>query len=162
MVSLAAIVLVSQERSGRATHGHDPRSVALGFGLAALAGTGFAIFFLALAETQPASGLWPLVVARLVSLPVVSAIALAATRSLWPAADNAMILLLGGAGEAAANVCAMIAYQRGPQSVAAVLSALFPVSTVILARFIFSEQLRRQQWVGVGLALAAIPLVVWP
>ncbi len=162
IVSLLAIVLVSQDRSGVAAVGHDRRSSVLGFALAALAGTGFSIFFLALAETEPAAGLWPLVVARLVSVPVVSLIALAATRSLAPAVGNMTALLLGGIGEAAANVCAMAAYQRGPLSVAAVLSALFPVSTVILARLVFSEELRRWQWAGVGLALTAIPLVVWP
>lgn len=168
IVSLTAIVLVSQERSGAGAgvdvdvDGHDPRSTAVGFGLAALAGIGFSIFFLALAETEPAAGLWPLVVARLVSVPVVSLIALAVSGSLAAAAGNARILLLGGIGEAAANVCAMIAYQRGPLSVAAVLSALFPVSTVILARLVFSERLRLQQWSGVFLAIGAIPLVVWP
>ena len=162
IVSLIAIVLVSQDRSGVGVDDHDPRSMALGFGLAALAGTGFSIFFLALAETEPAAGLWPLVVARLVSVPVVSLIAVAATGSLVAAAGNARILLLGGLGEATANVCAMIAYQRGPLSVAAVLSALFPVSTVLLARIVFSERLRVQQMGGVAMAIGAIPLVVWP
>ncbi len=162
VVSLAAIVLVSQERSGIGVDGHDPRQTAVGFGLAALAGTGFSIFFLALAETEPASGLWPLVVARLVSVPVVSVIALAVSGSLVAATGNARILLLGGLGEATANVCAMVAYQRGPLSVAAVLSALFPVSTVVLARLVFTERLRLQQWSGVFLAVGAIPLVVWP
>ncbi len=162
LVSLAAIVLVSQERSGIGVDGHDPRQTAVGFGLAALAGTGFSIFFLALAETEPASGLWPLVVARLVSVPVVSVIALAVSGSLVAATGNARILLLGGLGEATANVCAMVAYQRGPLSVAAVLSALFPVSTVVLARLVFTERLRLQQWSGVFLAVGAIPLVVWP
>lgn len=162
VVSLAAIVLVSQNRSGVGMEGTDQRSMAIGFGLAAMAGIGFSIFFLALAETEPASGLWPLVVARLVSVPVVSLIALAVSGSLVAAAGNARILLLGGLGEAAANVCAMLAYQRGPLSVAAVLSALFPVSTVILARIVFSERLRLQQWSGVFLAIGAIPLVVWP
>lgn len=162
VVSLAAIVLVSQERSGIGVDRHDTRSLAIGFGLAALAGTGFSIFFLALAETEQAAGLWPLVVARLVSVPVVSLIALAVSGSLAPARGNARILMLGGLGEAAANVCAMAAYQRGPLSVAAVLSALFPVSTVILARLVFSERLRVQQWSGVFMAVGAIPLVVWP
>lgn len=161
-VSLVAIVLVSQDRAGARMVGPNSRSLALGFGLAALAGTGFSIFFLALAETEPAAGLWPLVVARVVSVPVVSLIALVATGSLVVATGNARLLLMGGLGEAAANVCAMVAYQRGPLSVAAVLSALFPVSTVILARLVFSERLRTHQWSGVFLAVGAIPLVVWP
>ncbi len=162
LVSLAAIVLVSQDRSGAHDGGQDRRSMLIGFGLAAMAGIGFSIFFLALAETEPAAGLWPLVVARLVSVPVVSLLALAISGSLVAATGNARILLLGGLGEAAANVCAMAAYQRGPLSVAAVLSALFPVSTVVLARMVFSERLRLQQWTGVVLAVGAIPLVVWP
>jgi drug/metabolite transporter (DMT)-like permease len=36
------------------------------------------------------------------------------------------------------------------------------VSTVILARLVFSERLRLKQWSGVLLAIGAIPLIVWP
>ncbi len=162
LLSLVAIVLVSQDRLGvkdTSTLGAIPWR---GFILAALAGTGFSIFFLALAETQEAAGLWPLVVARLVSVPVVSAVTLVLTGSLLAAKGNPLLLILAGLGEAAANVCAMIAYQRGPLAVAAVLSALFPVSTVLLARSILAERLLPIQSIGVVMALAAIPLVVWP
>jgi drug/metabolite transporter (DMT)-like permease len=162
VLSVIAIVLVSQDRLGVKDSSNLDSLPWSGFVLAALAGTGFSIFFLALAETNPDSGLWPLVIARLVSVPVVSLIAVVATGSLVVAKGNPHILALGGLGEALANICALIAYQRGPLSVAAVLSALFPVSTVLLARSILSEHLLPIQSIGVVMALGAIPLVVWP
>ena len=106
VLCLLAIVLVSQDQIRPGDGPPLEKTWLVGFGLAALAGTGFSIFFLALAETDPASGLWPLVVARLVSVPVVSVITVVAIGTLVAARGNPRLLVLGGLGEAAANVCA--------------------------------------------------------
>lgn len=159
VAALVAIALVTQERRTPDTPDHTPPAA---FGLAFLAGAGFAVFFLALAETSPDAGLWPLVVARLVSVPVVTALALASTGGLAVVGGPRRLVVWAGLGEAVANTFALWAYQRGPLSVAAVLGAMFPVSTVVLAGLVLHERLRTVQWVGVALALAAVPLVAVP
>ncbi len=157
-VALAAIVLVTQERSDADEPGSTPP---LAFALAVVAGLGFSVFFLALAETQPDAGFWPLVAARVVSVPAVVAIAMRFGGMTMPP-DLRWIVLAAGVAEGVSNVFVLWAYQRGPLAVAAVLGAFYPVSTVLLARVFLSERLRRLQWFGVVLALAAVPMVAVP
>ena len=159
VVGLVAIGLVSQE----ARRVDQPRTTPpLAFGLAFIAGGGFSIFFLALAETSEDAGLWPLLIARFVSIPLVIAVSVVFTGGIAIGAASRRVVVAAGFGEAIANIFALWSYQRGPLAVAAVLGALFPVSTVLLARMVFREHLGRVQWTGVGLALASVPLVAWP
>jgi drug/metabolite transporter (DMT)-like permease len=143
VVALVAITMVTQERSDKSDENATPP---LAFVLALVAGLGFSVFFLALAETQRDAGVIALTIGGGITMP----------RDLRP------VVLAAGIAEGISNVFAMWAYQRGPLAVAAVLGAFYPVSTVLLARLVLSEQLRRVQWIGVGLALAAIPLVAVP
>lgn len=159
VVALVAITMVTQERPDESGENATPP---LAFALALLAGLGFSVFFLALAETQQDAGLWPLVTARVVSVPLVAVIALTLGGGITMPRDLRAVVIVAGIAEGISNVFAMWAYQRGPLAVAAVLGAFYPVSTVLLARLVLSEQLRRIQWIGVGMALAAIPLVAVP
>ena len=63
-------------------------------------------------------------------------------------------LLAIGCGDLGANFLFGIASSRGQVSVASVLGSLYPVMTVILARVVIGERLRRIQQVGVVLAIA--------
>ncbi len=160
VVAVLAIVLVAQEA-------RDPgvevaTTPPMAFALALLAGAGFSVFFLALAETHADAGFWPLVIARVVSVPVVGLLAVATSGGLGMPREMRGIVIGAGLAEAISNVFALWAYQRGPLAVAAVLGAFYPVSTVLLARLILDERLRRLQWAGVGLALLAVPLIAVP
>jgi len=160
LLALGAIVLVT--RGGEESDERHGATPPVAFALVLLAGVGFSIFFLALAETHQDAGLWPLVVARVVSVPVVFGLALTASGGIGMPVSMRWIVILSGCGEAIANVFALWAYQRGPLAVAATLSAFYPVSTVLLAGLILDERLRRVQWIGVGVALMAVPLVAIP
>ena len=61
-----------------------------------------------------------------------------------------------------ASMFALWAFQRGPLTVASVLSAFYPVSTVLLARVVLAERLRRVQLAGVVIAIGAVPLIAVP
>lgn len=158
VVAVAAIAFVTQDHQGE---NDDPTPVSA-FVLALVAGAGFSVFFLALAETQGDAGIWPLIAARVVAIPIVAAVALKLGGVTTIPRGTRGIVLASGLAEAISSIAALYAYQRGPLAVAAVLGAFYPVSTVLLARLLLDERLRRVQLFGVVLALVAIPLVAIP
>jgi drug/metabolite transporter (DMT)-like permease len=69
-------------------------------------------------------------------------------------------LLVGcGLGDAGANALFLLATQRGLLTLVAVLAALYPASTVLLARFVLGERLVGSQRVGIALAGLAVVVV---
>lgn len=158
VLAIVAIVMVTRERS-------DPlegeRSTPAGvLGLAVVAGLGFSIFFISLSETADEAGMWPLVVARLVSVPIVAVIALRLAGGVLPHnTDARRLAVFTGLSEMAANAILLVALRRGEVAIASVFGSLYPVSTVLLAWGLLRERLGRTQLIGVGIALAALCLV---
>ncbi len=154
-LALVAIVLVSAEGDGD-LRPSDRRGVSFAVG----AGLGFGLFFVALSHTGEDAGLWPLVSARTAS---VSVLALAAALGLIsrrpPVPGSRRLTIAAGALDAQANVLYLLAVRQGLVSVVSVLAALYPVSTVILARVILHERFARVQLAGMVLALPAIVLM---
>lgn len=68
-------------------------------------------------------------------------------------------LAVVGLADVGANLLFGVATQRGLLSVTAVLGSLYPMVTVLLARFLLHERLRPVQQVGVVAALAGVVLV---
>lgn len=68
-------------------------------------------------------------------------------------------LALVGLGDLGANALFGLATAHGSVSVAAVLGSLFPVMTLLLARFVLHERMRAVQRVGVALAVVGVVLV---
>ena len=64
-----------------------------------------------------------------------------------------------GALDVAANVLYLLAVRRGLLSVVSVLTALYPVSTVVLARLVLRERFLQVQRIGMGLAVVAVVLL---
>jgi uncharacterized membrane protein len=67
--------------------------------------------------------------------------------------------LVAGPLDVLANVLYALAAARGMLSVVAPISALYPVSTVLLALTLERERLRPVQVAGLGLAATALVLV---
>jgi len=152
-VALVAIVLVTQS-------GTDGRTDRRALILAAVAGLGFSVFFIALADTNEAAGLWPLVVARVVSIPTVALTARLAVGSVIPHTRRSRRLAAyTGVTEMLANVLLLVALRRGPLAVASVFGSLYPVSTVLLAWMFLRERISRNQLIGICLAMTALALV---
>ena len=127
--------------------------------LAAVAGVGFGFIFVAFARTAGGSGLWPLVSARAASLPVV-AIVVGATRPGRGALRSVIWLVLAsGVLDMAANMFYLEASHRGLLSIVAVISSMYPVSTVCLAFGLDHERVSKTQAVGLALAATALALV---
>jgi drug/metabolite transporter (DMT)-like permease len=68
-------------------------------------------------------------------------------------------LLAIGVGDLAANGLFAFASSRGLVSVASVLGSLYPVVTVLLARFLLHERLLLIQSVGVALSLVGVAVI---
>ena len=158
-LALVAVVVVSTITDPDDEHHTPPRAVAL----AVTAGVGFGVSLICLSRTAPASGLAPLLVARVTGL-VVLCLALAVRRDVRPSFQGATlrIAVAAGALDATANVTMLTAVRIGPLAVASVIGALYPVATILLARTVLRERLHGQQVVGVVLALAAVVLTALP
>jgi drug/metabolite transporter (DMT)-like permease len=160
-LALVAILLVSRPPASQAavsekmTRGFPP-----GFGLALLSGVSVGIFFLSLARTSTAAGMWPLIAARISSISLFVVIALVANRTLRMTRPAATTATLGGALDMAANAVYMTAARIGPLSIVVTLASLYPASTVLLARWILHEHLSRAQLAGLVCALLAVVLIV--
>jgi drug/metabolite transporter (DMT)-like permease len=152
-LAVVAIVLVSQERGTTLV-------ARKGIGIAFLSGVAIGFFFLALARTAPAAGMWPLVASRAISLVLFGGLGLATAQPMMMASSVARIAIGGGVVDMAANALYLAATRYGALSIVVTLASLYPASTVILARVVLGERLSRWQIAGVVCALGAIVLIV--
>ncbi|MEY2500547.1 MAG: hypothetical protein QOI07_881 [Verrucomicrobiota bacterium] len=159
-LALLAIFLVSRPASSQIDSDKTRRGFPPGFGLALLSGVSVGIFFLSLARTSMAAGMWPLVAARVSSISLFGVIAVVARRTLRMDRTATGTATLGGALDMAANAVYMTAARVGPLSIVVTLASLYPASTVLLARWILHEHLSRTQIAGIGCALVAVVLIV--
>lgn len=137
-----------------------------------LAGVGFGGFMALIGQVSEDAGfIWPLVATRLASITMLLIVWLAGSArsrnrdtTQGALADAARpfpwtLAVLAGLGDTAGNACYALAVQTGRLDVAAVLGALYPAATVLLARLVLDERLTAQQSVGVVLALGAVALI---
>jgi cyclophilin family peptidyl-prolyl cis-trans isomerase/uncharacterized membrane protein/HEAT repeat protein len=157
-LGMASIILVSQT-----SQGHDPATSlrrASGVGTAFASGVAIGFFFLAVAHTGKHAGMWPLLVARLVSVTLFAVVATAGKRSIRMPKDLILLTIVCGVVDMLANALYLLAARQGPLSIVVTLSSLYPASTVLLARVILKERLNFWQVSGVACALTAIVLIV--
>ncbi|MDH3607019.1 MAG: DMT family transporter [Acidimicrobiia bacterium] len=149
-VALAAIVLVSG----------GGRRMEIGPGVleAVGAGIGFGLFFVLIANTESAE-LWTMTFARLASISVVALIAVIAGAPLRPGRGVGWIVAGAGALDMTANLLFLLAERRGLLTLVAVITAMYPASTVVLARVVLDERLTRPRLYGLGLAALGIGLI---
>jgi drug/metabolite transporter (DMT)-like permease len=154
VLALAAVVLISlsTEPDGRFEFSTAGVREAVASGL--LLG-GFYIF---LALAGKGTGLYPLLFARSGSVALLLLVAGVLRRGVVPAASLPLVLF-AGAIDMSANVLYVLSAYAGYLSIAAVLTSLYPASTVFLARFVLGERLANVQKIGVALALAGVALI---
>ncbi len=129
-----------------------------GLKLALLAGTGFGGFLILIGQIESDLVFAPLAMAR--SVTAATAIVLMVIfRIPLPSPSSNGVALLAGTLDAGGNVFYVLARQHTRLDVAAVLSSLYPIATVVLARLISNERVRPMQWVGAGVCLAAVALI---
>lgn len=122
-----------------------------------VAGFGFGLLYVVLSLTS--RGMWPLVAARVVSVASIGVVALALRRFTRPSAASLRTMACSGIFDMGGNVLFLLSLRHTFIAVAAVITSLYPASTVILARFVLAERLGRIQWIGVGCAAVGIALI---
>lgn len=163
LLALVAVVLVS---SPPPASDPDARAAARRAGraplvLAVVSGIGFGFVFILLAETGSDSGLWPLVATRAVSIALLAAGAVVSRQAVRPTAERGVLLTIAGGGvlDMTANVLYVVASRQGMLSLVAVLSALYPAATVLLARVVLKERIGRLQLGGIVLTGAGVVMI---
>ena len=162
-LGIASIVLVSQQRPAEqpeSSHPALPPTRRSGIGTALASGVLIGCFLLTLAQTRSDAGMWPILVARTVSVTLFGSVAIAGRVSIRMPARMAGLAIVCGIIDMLANALYLLAAREGPLSIVVTLSSLYPASTVLLARIVLGERLNLVQVFGVGCALAAVVLIV--
>ena len=129
-----------------------------GVAMAALAGVGFAGFYLCIHQAG-GSPVWLAAISRIGSFTA-TAIAVLVTRApLALDRPRAALGMIAGFFDITASALFIFASQHGRLDEAVVITSLYPAVTVLLARFILKEHFSRWKLVGLLTALAAVPMI---
>jgi drug/metabolite transporter (DMT)-like permease len=155
LITILGVVLASgPDLRGGGTR-DSARPIILAF--VAAAGFGFALLFIA--EGSDKSVVMTLIFMRVVDVGVVGVLALV-VRHLggFKRKDLPALAALGGS-DIVANAMYGVATTAGLVSLTAVLASLYPAVTVVLARRVHGERMRRVQEVGVATTLLGVVLL---
>jgi drug/metabolite transporter (DMT)-like permease len=127
--------------------------------LAVLAGIGFAGFFLCTKQAGNASSFWIAAFAKAASLGLTIPIVLLGRSFRNVHRPSASLAVLAGCLDVTGSVLFIRASQTGRLDTAVVLSSLYPVVTVLLAKIILKEHFTRWKAIGMVAALVAVPMI---
>jgi drug/metabolite transporter (DMT)-like permease len=147
--------MLSGESSGP---GIDAGIVAIALGV----GLSFGLLFVSLDRSGDDTGQWPLLFARFTSLPILVLAALVQFRGHYrPAFGRQLVLPAAAVGIliACSNASYLISTREGLLSVVAVVVAMYPASTIVLASAIDGERATHSQVAGMALAAAALVMI---
>ncbi len=132
-----------------------------GIGMAALAGVGFAGFYLCIKQAGDGSAFWTAATSKVASFTLTGIIVLIG-RSVRQIDQRGVALgILAGCLDIIGSVLFIRASQTGRLDAAVVLSSLYPAITVLLARLILKEHFTRWKALGMAAALLAVPMIAW-
>ncbi|MER8184947.1 EamA family transporter [Kitasatospora sp. NPDC094015] len=153
-LALAAVVLVS---AGPGTGAARPSRTALllAFG----AGAAIALQLVFLHQAPNDSGVAPLIVGRAVSSAVTLAAAGLLRHRLGSERPAYAMSAAAGVLDSVANLLFLLAARSGSLTAVAVITALYPAGTVLLARTVLGERIHRTQILGLATAAAAVTLL---
>ncbi len=158
---LAAVVgiILASGPEVRAVEGGGATGGVRSLVLAGVAAIGFGLVLWLIGEAAAYSVPMTLLTQRATSV-VFALVVAALVRSLGGVRPRDLpVLAVVGIGDVAANGAFALAATLGLLSVVSVLGSLYPVATVLLARFVLHERLARVQQVGVSVALIGVILL---
>ena len=164
VLALPAIVGVSASAAGEEApqEGAGTRPAArpaAGVAAGLIAGAGFALLLIGLNRAGSEAGLWPVAAAEVAELALAVAVA-AVTRNLrLPGGRPGWLAVIAGLTGAAGTILYFFASHDGLLAVTAVLTSLYPASTIVMARVTLGERLTRLRLAGLALAGVCVALI---
>lgn len=152
LLALPGIWWVSREEPGADSDGG-------GLVDGVIAGLGFGGMFAALGQLGDDAGYWPLALTQVAATVALCGIAFALGGSPRPRSRIDLAGLGAGVLAALAMLFFLLATEHGLLSIAAVITALYPAFTVLLAVLVLREQVHRIQGVGLAICAASVVLV---
>ncbi|MGL6279713.1 MAG: EamA family transporter [Gaiella sp.] len=156
---LTGIVVLSRGAAGVGGAGSAGRISASSIALALLAALGFGFFLVGLDGAASASVPWAVATARATSAALAFVAVLLLRAPLLPPRPLVPLVCGVGAFDTGANVLVAFATTVGAVGTVAVLSSLYPLTTILLARLVLGERLDRTRRVAALVALAGAALV---
>jgi drug/metabolite transporter (DMT)-like permease len=156
VVALAGAVMASREPGGNGERG---ARLASGVLLAALSAFFIGWFFLAIDSASDSGAVWASLINRITSVTLLAVAVLILRPRVRAARPHLPALALAGTLDVSANLAFAEASTRGLVSLVSVIGSLYPVITVLLARFVLREQVQRIQELGVVTALVGVVLI---
>jgi len=153
-LALAAVVLVSAGPGARSAR-PARKALLLAFG----AGAAIALQLVFLHQAPADSGVAPLIAGRTVASALTLSAAALLHRRLGDERPAYALSATAGALDSIANLLFLLAARGGDLAVVAVIVALYPAGTVLLARRVLGERLQRSQLAGLGVAAVAVGLL---
>jgi len=154
LVGVTSAVLAAAAAGGASRGDVERRALVLAGAAAVSFGAWYVLVDLAARAGDP---LWALVTSRAGSSAIV--LAVLAIRGFDAQRIPIAILVAAGLFDVGGNALYVVAREEIPLGLAAALVGLYPVVTVLLARFVLGEHLPRLGQVGVGLAAVGIVLI---
>jgi drug/metabolite transporter (DMT)-like permease len=135
------------------------RQIGVGVGFALAAAFAFGWSLVGLSRAAPGGVAWATLTMRAAAVPI--AVLLAFTlKHHAPVLPRGWLLLIGvGIADVGATLLYAEATRKGLLSVVGVLSSLYPIVIVVLARVLLAERIARPQLAGVAVALAGVALI---
>ena len=126
------------------------------YGLAA--GLALSVWFIAIAQTSPQAGLWPILTLRGTGLILLGGV-LAVRREMPTLPANARSLALASGLYTLANITYLAAVHIGPFGLVTVAASFYPAVTVLLALVVERERMSPQQLAGLALSVTSLALI---
>lgn len=154
-----ALILVGIATLSREPSVAGGKQLATGVGLALVAALGFGLFIVGIDTASEESATWAVLAARSAAVPLAVVAAVVTSAALRPPRAMLPILVAIGLVDTGANVLVATATTHGTAGIVAVLSSLYPVVTIVLARVVLAEKLSSRKRAGGVTALAGAALV---
>ncbi|MDQ6751315.1 MAG: DMT family transporter [Actinomycetota bacterium] len=158
-IAAAAVGVVLASRDARDVDAARAHAGRASIALALVAALGFGGFFVGVDRAAEADILWALLAARAADGILLAAFVAAVRPRLGLKRGAVGPLIAIGALDLCANALYAWGSTEGLLSLVSVLAALYPVTTVLLARLVLEERIRRVQAVGVLAALIGVVLM---